>query len=109
MAYAGFDGWYGTYSSDLTVNIEKEKTEKFLHGKLVSINNGILTFYNPYEDKINITKTLVNDKNCVYLNDLLEIGGTEINISSCIDEVDSSYVEILVYTPKGFQEKFIIN
>ncbi|MFW6286092.1 MAG: hypothetical protein ACOC16_03135 [Nanoarchaeota archaeon] len=110
VAVVSFQGWYGTYFSDLETKIEvQSKTASTGALQIETIVGDQLYIINPQTENMTINSIKVGGNICNLLDNNLKSGMNTLDVSSCINTIsDGSASDIVVSTNNGILSKKII-
>ena len=89
-------GWYKETKTDLGIEITKKTNSGQI--ELLEVNNGILHIRNFGNEKQNIKSIEINDVDCDVSSFELFSGLNEIDIFSCVNEIETGYKKIFIKT-----------
>lgn len=95
LAVVGFQSWYKSYSSDIYTNVELNKNDMKSVGEIENIIDEKL--YIKVKDNLSIKKVLIENFDC-NINQNLEKGIRNVDLSDCLDNINSNVVEVTLIT-----------
>jgi len=103
VAVAGFQGWFGMYSSQIFTKVETDSKGDSL-GEIKALVNDVLYFNNNI-DNLSIDIIKAGNVSCNFTKENFSKGVVEIKLSDCLDIVDTVTPEIIIITNKSIITK----
>ena len=106
VAVVGFQGWFGTYSTNILSGVESSSVNDVRTSQIETIVGNSLYLKNDY-DNLTIKDIKVNGYSCFDSETNYSKGVLEINITDCILNLNTNTPDVVVVTDKGLIEKKI--
>lgn len=109
VAVVTFQTWFGTFSSKIFTDTETQSSNSVGNTQIDQLIGNTLYFNNANTKNITVNSIKINGIDCNITTSNLTSGINELNVTSCLGDINNSNPEIVVYTnDKIYSEKIYI-
>ncbi len=107
VAVVSFQTWFGTFSSKIFSDTETQSSNSVGNTQIDQLIGNSLYFNNANTENITLNSIKINGVDCNITTSNLTSGINELNVTSCLGDINNSNPEIVVYTDNKIYSKKI--
>ena len=107
VAVVSFQTWFGTFSSKIFSDTETQSSNSVGNTQIDQLIGNSLYFNNANTENITLNSIKINGVDCNITTSNLTSGINELNVTSCLGDINNSNPEIVVYTNNKIYSKKI--